>query len=171
MVTYICDTCDAYVSQIVGDDDSSVCANLKHSYSELIAHGIWKNKSVDWPRNGSNRYLDDKGKLPLLVRQLDKFFFFFAHRCKSFGCELYKLEKKLGKELKFTKTDCMHLKHNFTYWHQQNRGKTYDEFKGRFPCVIEHHFGEHSFCCEKSKGGWCKYKGNDLLIAKARDDK
>jgi len=33
--------------------------------------------------------------------------------------------------------------------------------------VIDHHFGDHSSCQSKDKGGWCKYKGNNNLIAEA----
>jgi len=41
-------------------------------------------------------------------------------------------------------------------------------FVSRYRAVIDHHFGNHSSCQSKEEGGWCKYKGNQELIDKAR---
>jgi len=87
------------------------------------------------------------------------------------GRAFYKLEGKRGRELKFTVVDCERLKHNFNFWHCQNRGKSYEIFEARYRAVIDHHFGDHSSCQAKDEGGWCKYKGNNNLIAEAQKSK
>jgi len=92
------------------------------------------------------------------------------HRCKSFGRELFKLVEEKGKELRFDKIDCTHLKCNFTYWLRQNCNEPFHVFIYRFACVLEHHFGCHDFCKGKNEGGWCKYKGDKEMMAKAKEE-
>jgi len=66
LVTEIFDLYDAYVSIIIGDDDSTTRSNLKHSFKELILSGKWANKE-QWPKTKGGKLVDDKGKLPLRV--------------------------------------------------------------------------------------------------------
>jgi len=70
--------------------------------------------------------------------------------------------------MKFTVTDCERLKRNFNFWQWQNRNEMYEVFKYRYAVVIEHHYGDHTYCQGKEEGGWCKYKGNDDLIKEAK---
>ncbi len=61
LVTAVFDFNDAYVSIIIGDDDSTTRSNLKHSYKELMTSGKWANKDK-WPKTKGGKYVDDKGK-------------------------------------------------------------------------------------------------------------
>jgi len=115
LVTEMFDFNDAYVSVIIGDDDSTTRSNLKQSYKELIKSGKWADKEK-CPKTKRGKFVDDKGKLPLRVWEILFFLADPSHRGKSFGRALYKLEGKRGKELKFTSIDCEQLKRNFNFW-------------------------------------------------------
>jgi len=169
-VTALFKTGIAYVFEIVGDDDSSVRANLRHSFQALIDAGIWANKKTCWPKKKKN-YVKDHGKLPLTVPAIESYLADPAHRCKSFGKDLFKLAEKRGRELHFDKIDCARLKHNFSYWQRQNCNEPYEVFAKRFACVIQHHFGNHEFCNGAKEGGWCKYKDNKEMIAKSKQER
>ncbi len=105
LVTAMFDFNDAYMSIIIGDDDSTTRSNLKHLYKEMMANGKWTNKEK-WPKTKGGKYVNDKEMLPLHVQEIDHFLADPSHHGKSFGCALYKLEGKRGKELKFTSIDC-----------------------------------------------------------------
>jgi len=64
--------------------------------------------------------------------------------------------------------DCERLKRNYNFWQRQNKGSTYDIFRDRYKAVLNHHFGDHTYCQSKEEGGWCRFKGNDSLIAEAK---
>jgi len=83
---------------------------------------------------------------------------------------LFKLVENRGKELEFDKMDCTQLKCNFTYWLGQNCNEPFHVFVYHFACVLEHHFGNHIFCRGKNEGGWCKYKGDEVMIAKSKEE-
>jgi len=114
-VTALFETGIAYVFEVVGNDDSSIQANLWHSFNALLKAGIWNNKKTQWPRmNG--KYVDDHGKLPLHVPVITNFLADPAHCCKSVGRDLFKLVDEKGRKLGFDKIDCVHQKCNYTYW-------------------------------------------------------
>jgi len=77
-VTALFKTGIAYVFEIVGDDDSSVRANLWHSFQALFDAGIWANKKTCWPKKNKN-YAKDYGKLPLTVPAIQSFLADPAH--------------------------------------------------------------------------------------------
>jgi len=142
----------AYVFEVVGDDDSSIQANLRHSFNALIKEGIWNNKKMQWPkRNGS--YVLDHGKLPLHMPAISNFLSDPAHQCKSFARDLFKLVEEKGRKLHFDKIDCACLKQNYIYWLQQNCNEPYKVFAYHFASMIEHYFGKHKFCKGKKEGG------------------
>jgi len=113
--------------------------------------------------------VDDHGEFPSRVPAVQKFFADPMHCCKSFGQELFKLVEQRGREIGFDKIDCMQMKCNFTYWLWQNCNKPFHVFVYYFDCVLEHHFGNHVFHKGKKEGG-CKYKGNEEMIAKAKEE-
>ena len=118
----------------------------------MKAKGL-SSKASFWLKTKGGSYVADQGKLPLHMRPISKFLADPSHRGKSMGHAMYKLESKRGKELKFTLTDCEHLKQNYSFWHRQNRNETYDVFRARYVAVIDHHFGDHSSCQSKEEGG------------------
>jgi len=99
-------------STLVGDDDSTTRSNAKHSIKAVIQFNGWTNKAEHWPKTKGGSYIADNGKLPLHVRAIN----FSSYHGKSFGRNLYKVEKKRGRELKFTAVDCERLKRNFNFW-------------------------------------------------------
>jgi len=36
--------------------------------------------------------------------------------------------------------------------------------------MLEQHFGCHDFCKGKKEGGWCKYKGDEDMMAKVKEE-
>ncbi len=118
----------------------------------MKAKGL-SSKASFWLKTKGGSYVADQGKLPLHMRPISKFLADPSHRGKSMGHAMYKLESKRGKELKFTLTDCEHLKQNYSFWHRQNRNETYNVFLARYVAVIDHHFGDHSSCQSKEEGG------------------
>jgi len=94
-----------------------------------------------------------------------------AHCCKSFGRDLFKFADKRGREWQFDKIDCTHLKLNYTYLLCQNCNKPYEVFVHWLACVIKQHFDNHAFCKKGAKKvGWCKYKDNNDMIAKSKEE-
>jgi len=104
-----------------------------------MTHNGWTDKAAHWPKKGG-KYVADRGKLPIRVHAISKYITDPSHCGKSVGRAFYKLEGKHGRELKFTVVDCERLKHNFNFWHCQNRGKSYEVFKARYHAVIDHHW-------------------------------
>jgi len=167
MITMVYNAGKDVLLTLIGDDDSTMCSNSKHSIKATMAVNGWTNKAEHWPKTKGGNYVANNGKLPLHVRAIDSFLADPSHRGKSFGRALYKVEKKRGRELKFTAVDCERLKRNFNFWQRQNKGETFEVFQHRYRAVIDHHFGDHSCCQSKEEGGWCKFKNNDALIEAA----
>jgi len=168
-VTALFKTGIVYAFEIVGDDDSSIQANRQHLFQALVDAGIWVDKKTCWPKR-NKKYTNNHGKIPLTVLAIQSYLADPAHWCKSFGRDLFKLTDKRGRVLHFDKKDCTHLKHNYTYWLYQNCNEPYKVFVHWFACVIEHHFGNHEFCKGAKEGGWCKYKENNDMIAKSKEE-
>jgi len=85
------------------------------SIKAVMEFNGWMNKAEHWPKTKGGYYFPDNGKLPLHVRAINCFLADPLHHGKSFGHALYKVEKKRGKELKFTAVDCEHLKMKFQF--------------------------------------------------------
>ncbi len=153
LVTEIYDGGIGCTDKLCTDDDSTTRANVRPSYKEVMKAKGLSSKASFWPKTKGGSYVVDRGKLPLCVRPISDYLADPSHRGKSVGRAFYKLEGKRGKELKFTSTDCEHLKRNYSFWHRQNRNETYDVFRARYVAVIDHHFGDHSSCQSKEEGG------------------
>jgi len=156
-VTALFKTGIAYVFEVVGDDDSSIHANLCHSFNVLIKSGIWNDKKTQWPQK-DKKYADNHSKLLLYIPAIANFLADPAHRCKSFTRDLFKLVESDSQRLGFDKFDCARLKRNYMYWLWQNCNEPFEIFSYRFASVIEHHFGIHDFCKGKKEGGGVSIK-------------
>jgi len=55
-VTALFESGIAYVFEVVGNDDSSVQANLRHSFDALVKAGII-NKKTQWPKRMANTWM------------------------------------------------------------------------------------------------------------------
>ncbi len=170
MIVRLFDTVRAFVSVLIGDDDSTVRAQARHSYQERLNTGAMTDKEKEWPKNKSGNFVADHGKLPLRVKEIDKMLADPSHRCKSWGRALYKLYYEKGRQIGMTKIDCERLKRNFSYWHRQNVIKPFEIFQKAFRAVIEHHFGNHSYCEAVEDGGWCLYKNNQEAQRQGEED-
>jgi len=160
MITALYNDQKCVLSTLVGDNDSTTHSNAKHSIKAVME---LNNKAVHWPKTKGGSYTANNGKLPLHVIAINFFLADPLHHDKSFGCALYKVEKKWQRELKFMAVDCKHLKRKYNFWQWQNKCETYDIFQHHYCVVIDHHFGDHSCCQCKEDGGWCKFKNNDEL--------
>jgi len=135
---------------IVGDDDSSVPANLRHSYKELQAN----DPNFIWPLNpAGTAKKKDYGKLELHVDAIVNFFADPTHRCKVACKKLFAKARQANNPLGFKLSDAHRLKKNFGYWLKRNRGKSFQEFWDSRLAVIDHHFGDHTNC----SGEFCRY--------------
>ena len=83
-----------WIKIIVSDDDSSMRAQLKHSYQDLINNQIIT--ASEWPRTARGVKKIDYGKLPIHMTPPN----FVAdpnHRVKVFGKHVYDLAKSSKK--------------------------------------------------------------------------
>ena len=78
------------IGTIISDDDSTMKANLRHSYKEKVEKGKLKKK--DWPKTGKGKLKQDHGRLPLDVPE-PGFLADFNHRVKRVGKRFYELAK------------------------------------------------------------------------------
>jgi len=170
MIVRLFDTCRAFVSTLIGDDDSTVRAQAQHSYQEQLNTGAMTDKEKEWPKNKSGNFIADHRKLPLHIKEIDKMLADPSHCCKSWGRALYKLYYEKGRQIGMTKTDCKCLKRNFSYWHCQNFIKPFEIFQKSFCAVVKHHFGNHCYCKAVEDGGWCLYKNNPVAQWRGEED-
>ena len=143
------------VARLVGDDDSSFRANIRHSYKERMQSETDPFTAKDWPRNEkSKRKHDDKGKLPLTTPEVKEALADPSHRTKCFAKPLFLLavKPKKSNESGLTKQDCERLKTNHGYFLKMYRNLPLPEFVAAAPAVVEHHFNNHSLCDD-----WCPY--------------
>ena len=88
------------IGTIVSDDDTTMKAQLKHSYKQLIAANKMTNES--WPRNKSKQKKADNGRLPLEITP-PKFQADPNHRKKVIGKMFYELASMPKKQAWWTK--------------------------------------------------------------------
>ncbi len=108
MIVRLFETGIAYVSKLLGDNDSTTRAQVQHSHQAKIDAGIMKDS--EWPVNKKGKCVADHGKLPLHVKAVDKFLADPSHHCKSWGRALYGLYRKIGKSIGMSKVECECLK-------------------------------------------------------------
>ena len=142
------------LKRMVGDDDSTFKANIKHSRLLMLNDENHPFTAKDWPRTASGARKKDTGKLPLHIPQVEEDLADPTHRTRVFARPLYEQAKKP----KATNPHGLHtgdaerLKTNHGYFLKFYRHKPFDVFAHRSKAVIEHHFNNHEFC-----GEWCRF--------------
>ena len=135
---------------IIGDDDSSVPANLRHSYKDLQE----TDPNFNWPLNPKRTAKKiDYGKLGLHIDAIVNFFADPTHRCKVACKKLFAKARQKSNPYGFQPLDAHRLKKNFGYWLKTNQTRPWEEFFSSRLAVIDHHFGDHSHC----SGEFCRY--------------
>ena len=143
------------VGCIVADDDSSMKALVRHSYTERQAN----DPNYKWPRLRPKKpgtlgsKLRDTGKLPLEVPE-PTWLADPTHRTKVVASRFFGLKSKGKKEsCGIGAADCLRLKLYWGFMVKQNRTKTLEEFELAALAPLEHLFDNHKHC-----GEWCKRK-------------
>ena len=168
-------TTGAYIHTLLTDDDSTVRANILHSYHAVADRdypgwndggGVGKG-GTDWPyelrtntKGGLYKhYYKDYGKLPLHLTAVSSFISDIGHRVKCIAkmIFLYKYKSKKPEErgeIGLHKWECLKLKKQAGYYFKQaeNQDLPYELFCQRSHCIYLHHFNDHS-CCNEA---WCK---------------
>lgn len=142
------------ISTIVADDDTTMIANLKHSYKEEVSSGMMKPE--DWPRTAGGNKKADNGRLPIRVpspqHKADP-----SHRKKVIGKRLYALAMLPNSVAPVDKIDAEKIKCCWGYMLSSLRTmdpiKDKKEIVRKAKAVLEHRFNNHRFC-DKS---WCYY--------------
>jgi hypothetical protein len=147
------------IARLVGDDDSSLSANMKHSNRVKIDSNLMAE--THWPRgpptakNSKGTKRPDHGMLPItwypeVKQQLAD----PTHRTKYVNKAFFSHDTKSKKENKenLTKQDCHRIKANHGYFLKTHCHLHVDEMHAAAPSIINHHFNDHSGC-----GKWCPY--------------
>ena len=147
----------APVYTLVGDDDSTVDANLRWSFEEMQKQKDLGNKEFAdfvWPRDKNGKKLKTSGQLPLHFMEIQKKLADPTHRTKCATKKLFKAANRSKKNNveKMTKGCALRIKTNFGYFVNCCKKLGLPEMMRRAPAVVEHHFGNHAYC-----GPWCKY--------------
>ena len=115
---------------ITSDDDSVMCAHLKHKVSNLKS---------------------DKGKLSLWILETD-FKADPGYRNKTMAGKLYKLANASVAKSRITPAMARRLKKNWRYILRQGKNcESVDKFKKNAQAVLEHMFNNHTHCNSQ----WC----------------
>ena len=148
------------VSVLVGDDDSSFHANTWHSYQAKIDDPNIPFEAKDWPQNEKNIKLDNKGKLPLHVPEVETELADLTHCQKVFAKPLFELANAPKRSMNlygWTKVNAEQMKANFGYYIKQHRPgrskeKDFQSFCRDAQCIVDHFFHEHTHC-----RAWCYF--------------
>ena len=150
------------VGVIISDDDSTMKANLKHSWQEKVEAGLMSR--ADWPRTAKGSKKKDNGRLPLDIPE-PSFLADFNHRVKSLGKLIYSLAAASKSTSEVDKAFAARLK---AYWGamlKQIRHLSWEENQqeiiNKMLAPLEHLFDNHQYC-----GDWCyakKAKEENLL--------
>ena len=141
-----------FIGTIVSDDDTTMKAQLKHSFKKLIEANQMRKE--DWPRTKGNTKKADTGRLPLEITPPN----FLAdpnHRKKVVGKHLYALAKLAKKASKVDKALALRLKDYWGAYLKQVRDRNFetdgDEIMRLSKAPLEHCFNNHEFCSKT----WC----------------
>ena len=144
----------AYVKEMVLDDDASTRALLSHCLSELAQFVV----GYEWPRDSLGQKISkakDVGKLPL-NHPIITFLADLMHRIRCFGKYAFALALAPQSTSTLTLVDAYRLKRNFAYWLLSYHSKDFSTFQEKSSAVGEHHFDNHEFCDD-----WCAMKKAD----------
>ena len=148
------------ISTIISDDDSTMKANLKHSFKSKIEAGLMREE--DWPRTKNNVKKKDNGRLPLDIEE-PKFLADFNHRVKTVGKRFYELASAPQKTSQVDSSLARRMKLNWGTMMKQVRHmqweKEEEKIKQKIMAPVGHLFGNHEYC-----GNWC-------YVLKARKEK
>jgi hypothetical protein len=150
----------AFVSEMVLDDDASTRALLSHCLSELLQ----KVKDYEWPLDSNGKKIPktkDVGKLPF-DHPIILFLADLTHRIRCFGKYVFGLAYSPVSASTCTMVDAYRLKRNFAYWLMCYHKESFEIFQEKAKAVVEHHFNDHSYC----DASWCSMKkGSDEKTA------
>ena len=140
---------------LVGDDDSTFKANIRHSYKAKIDAGLMTME--EWPLTAKGNKITDRGKLDLDVPEVWETPADPSHRRKVVAAPLYKVASgtKKNNPHGLTMVDVERIKTNWGNFQKQYRSCSFDEFHKRSLAVIEHHFNDHTYC-----GEWCCFSSD-----------
>ena len=167
----------AWIHTLLTDDDSTVRANMLHSYKAIADRDYpgWDQRpggcgkgGTDWPYQVKTNkkgvtykaYYKDYGKVPLNLPSVRYFWSDVGHRVKCIAKMIFQLKYKTNKpdkngEIGLHKCwECLKLKKQAGYFFKgkDNQALPFNEFKAKAHCIYLHHFNDHS-CCNES---WCK---------------
>jgi hypothetical protein len=142
------------IRKVVGDDDTSFKANIRHSWKAKLDDPLDSFGPEDWPRTKSGAKKKDTGKLPQHVAEVLECLADPSHRTRTFGSPYYEQSRKTraNNPYGFNTNDAERLKTNHGYFLSMYCRCPFDEFKRRSNAIVEHHFNNHEFC-----GLWCWY--------------
>jgi hypothetical protein len=144
----------AYVKEMVIDDDASTRALLSHCLSELAEFVA----GYQWPVDSNGKKVPkakDIGKLPF-DHPIIIFLADLMHRIRCFGKYVFAMAVAPLSTSTCTMVDAYRLKRNFGYWLLSYHTKDFDTFQQKSKAVVEHHFNNHAHCDD-----WCSMKKAD----------
>ena len=140
------------VDTIIMDDDSSTKNVLKRKYSDLQEEAKKEGKKFEWPKYEGGGKRPDTGLLP--INHADpKFKADINHRLRGKSRKEHSLATGPKYKSECTKADASKLKRNFSQAVFQNRTKPLPKIKKTCLAVLEHLFGNHTYC----DISWCKF--------------
>jgi hypothetical protein len=175
IVNRVCTFGDCFVSEYVGDNDSSTKKVMQHSYADMLRVG----KIIEWPRYASKdekkkgAKKPDNGLLPITHLEItwlaDK-----NRRIRQVAKKIFGLCSKKKGDCIGNNHDAERMKRCLSYAVRQNSNDESAVLKAAIRQVAEHHFGNHNDC-----GSWCRVKpleGDerreaDLRYRRKREDK
>jgi hypothetical protein len=175
IVNQVCAFGDCFVSEYVGDDDSSTKKVMQHSYADMLRVG----KIVEWPRYASKDEKKkgvkkpDNGLLPITHSEItclaNK-----NHRIGQVAKKIFGLCSKKKGDCIGNNHDAERMKRCLSYAVRQNSHDDSTVLKAAIRQVAEHHFGNHDDC-----GSWCRVQplegdermGANLRYRRKREDK
>ena len=138
---------------IVSDDDTTMRAHLKHSWSEKIKEK--KMSKDEWPRTAKGRKKDDNGRLPLRIPE-PTFLADPSHRKKSFGKHLFALATLPKRKSLVDKALAQKLQRGYAYMLHDvsllDWKLNQEKILTMAMAPLEHSFNNHAFCSDK----WCR---------------
>jgi hypothetical protein len=164
IITRICERGDCFVSEFVGDDDSSTKKVMRHSYADLLREG----KLNDWPRyegaeGKTGPKKPDTGLLPISHLEIT-WLAHRNHRIRQIAKKFFFLCRQKKKDCVGNPHDAERLKRCRAYAVRQNCAKDSETMKAAVKQVTEHHFWNHS-----DWGSWCRARDLEGLEREEAD--
>jgi hypothetical protein len=144
IVNRVCALGDSFVSEYVGDDNSSTKKVMQHSYADMLHVG----KMDEWPQYASKdekkkgAKKPDNGLLPITHSEItwlaDK-----NHRIRQVAKKIFGLCSKKKGDCIGNNRDAERMKRCLSYAVRQNLSDDANVLKASIQQVAEHHFGNH----------------------------